>query len=68
MREGTTSRIEPIRSERNGRGSESRRGREPVGENFYLSLGAILHAGEGVEVALVGVGEGVQVFLGGLDL
>ena len=24
-------------------------------------------AGEGVEVALVGVGEGVEVFLGGLD-
>ena len=27
-----------------------------------------LHAREGVEVALVGVGEGVEVFLGGLDL
>ena len=31
-------------------------------------LGLFLDAGEGVEVALVGVGEGVEVFLGGLDL
>ena len=28
----------------------------------------VLYAGEGVEVALVGVGEGVEVLLGGLDL
>jgi len=48
--------LRAARADRNGRGSAGW---------FGLTPG---HLVEGVEVALVGFGEGVEVFLGGLDV